>query len=188
MNKEHIGFIGLGLMGVPMTQRLLEAGYFVSVWNRNPVKMEALVAKGAHACTDIAELTKSSDILMLCISNTDAVEAVVFGEKGIATFASSKQLLVDFSSISPEATVDFATRLQEQSGCQWIDAPVSGGVAGAESGSLVVMAGGDKSVVDSLGEVLGHLAQRVTHMGPVGSGQATKVCNQMLVSCNVMVM
>lgn len=184
----RIGFIGLGLMGTPMTTRLLEAGYTVNVWNRSAEKLAPVVACGALAAATIAELVQASDILMTCVTNTDAVESVVFGDDGIAAYGKTGKILIDFSSIEPDATRLFAENLHQQCGMEWVDAPVSGGVAGATAGTLAIMAGGNETTIDSLRPVLAPLSARVTHMGPVGSGQVTKVCNQMIVSCNVMVM
>jgi len=186
--QPRIGFIGLGLMGTPMTSRLLAAGYTVNVWNRSSAKLAAVVAKGAQAQVSIAELVLASDIVMTCVTNTDAVEMVVFGEGGVATHGSEGKVLIDFSSIEPDATRAFAEKLKIQCGMEWVDAPVSGGVAGATAGTLAIMAGGNEATIDSLRPVLAPLSARVTCMGPVGSGQVTKVCNQMIVSCNVMVM
>lgn len=188
LQSPRIGFIGLGLMGAPMTSRLLDAGFTVNVWNRSADKMAVVVEKGAIAQNSIADLVKASDIVMTCVTNTEAVEAVVFGEAGIAEHGAEGKILVDFSSIEPDATRDFAEKLQTQCGMEWVDAPVSGGVAGATAGTLAIMAGGNEVTIDSLRPVLAPLSARVTHMGPVGSGQVTKVCNQMIVSCNVMVM
>ena len=189
MNEQkNIGFIGLGLMGTPMARRLVKAGYRVTVWNRNSLKVEPLISCGAQAALTVAELVSCSDIVMLCVSDTSAVEGIVFGRGGIAETATDEQILVDFSSIDPLATRQFSERLLNQCGMDWVDAPVSGGVVGAECGTLVVMAGGDREVVDSLRPVLSALSQRVTRMGPVGSGQTTKICNQMLVGCNILVM
>ena len=184
----RIGFIGLGLMGTPMTSRLLAAGYSVNVWNRSAEKMASVEGKGAVRQSSIADLVKASDIVMICVTNTAAVEAVVFGKGGVSEHASAGKILVDFSSIEPDATRDFSEKLQAQCGMEWVDAPVSGGVAGATAGTLAIMAGGNAVTIDSLREVLAPLSARVTCMGPVGSGQVTKVCNQMIVSCNVMVM
>lgn len=184
----RIGFIGLGLMGTPMTSRLLKAGFTVNVWNRSADKMTAVVEKGAVAQVSIADLVDASDLIMTCVSNTDAVKAVVFGEGGIATNGAAGKTLVDFSSIEPDATREFSEKLQAQCGMEWVDAPVSGGVAGATAGTLAIMAGGNAATIDNLRPVLAPLSARVTRMGPVGSGQVTKVCNQMIVSCNVMVM
>lgn len=188
MSDTRIGFIGMGLMGIPMSLRLLDAGLELSVWNRNPSKCEPVARQGARVAGSIAELVENSDIIFTCVTDTAAIEAIVFGADGIADHARSAQVLIDCSSIDPAATRDMAARLKSRSGVEWIDAPVSGGVAGAEQGTLAVMAGGDPSVLDRVRPVLSPLAQRVTHMGPTGSGQVTKICNQMLVSCNVLVM
>ncbi|MCD8524045.1 MAG: NAD(P)-dependent oxidoreductase [Saccharospirillaceae bacterium] len=186
--QQRIGFIGMGLMGVPMSLRLLAAGYSVRVWNRNPGKTAAARQAGARVADSVAQLVKDSDVIMLCVTDTAAVEALVFADDGIAAHARAGQILIDFSSIEPAATRRMAERLQSACGMHWIDAPVSGGVAGAEQGTLAVMAGGDKELIDSVRPILASLSQRVTHMGPVGAGQVTKICNQMLVSCNVLVM
>ncbi|MFL0807493.1 MAG: NAD(P)-dependent oxidoreductase [Oceanobacter sp.] len=178
----------MGLMGVPMSLRLLRAGHEVTVWNRSPDKTAFLEEEGAHVAASVQELVTCSDFLMLCISDTQAVQEVISGPQGISRYARPGQVLVDFSSIDPAVTVSLAKDLYQQCGTDWVDAPVSGGVAGAESGQLVVMAGGDEAVIDRLRPVLSAVSQRVTRMGPVGSGQVTKICNQMLVSCNVLVM
>lgn len=188
MHSPRIGFIGMGLMGVPMSLRLLQAGFPLTVWNRNPAKTATVAAAGAVVAGSVAELVRSSDIIMLCVTDTAAVETLVFGEGGVASAAQAGQLLVDFSSIDPEATRTMAARLQQQCGAGWVDAPVSGGVAGAEQGTLAIMAGGEASDIERLQPLLAPLSQRVTRMGPVGAGQVTKICNQMLVSCNVLVM
>ncbi|WP_430459503.1 NAD(P)-dependent oxidoreductase [Thalassolituus sp. LLYu03] len=188
MQKQRIGFIGMGLMGVPMSTRLLQAGFAVTVWNRNPDKTIHLQTSGANAVSSIAELMASSDIIMTCVTDTAAVEAVVFGDAGVAAHGRQGQVLVDFSSIDPDATREMAARLKAQCGMEWVDSPVSGGVAGAENGTLAIMAGGDETLIDELRPVLAPLSQRVTRMGDVGAGQVTKICNQMLVSCNVLVM
>jgi 3-hydroxyisobutyrate dehydrogenase-like beta-hydroxyacid dehydrogenase len=188
MAPLNLGFIGMGLMGEPMTLRLLDAGFNVFVWNRNSDKTKAAADAGANVCDSMADLVKQSDVLLMCVSDTNAVDEIVFGDQGIAAYAHSEQALIDFSSIAPDATRDFAQRLYDCCGCRWIDAPVSGGVAGAEQGSLAIMAGGDATLIEQLQPVFAPLSQGVTHMGPVGSGQVTKVCNQMIVSCNVLVM
>lgn len=188
MKEIRIGFVGMGLMGVPMSRRLHQAGFRVSVWNRNPDKTRPLAAEGMQVCDHLPQLVSESDILMLCVTDTLAVDAVVFGAGGIASCARAGQILVDFSSIDPQATRDMATRLESLCGARWVDAPVSGGVAGAEQGTLAIMAGGDEALIDELRPVLAPLSQRVTRMGPVGAGQVTKICNQMIVSCNVLVM
>ncbi|MGC3873008.1 NAD(P)-dependent oxidoreductase [Halomonas sp. GXIMD04776] len=187
MTSPRLGFIGIGLMGEPMTHRLLEAGFSVTVFNRSLDKTRRVEAAGARVAASIAELVDEVDVIMLCLANTAVVEEVVFGEEGVAAHARHGQTIVDFSSSDPAATRDFASRLQTECNIRWVDAPVSGGVAGAESGSLAIMCGGETGDIEALRPLLGSLASRVTHMGSVGSGQVTKVCNQMVVGCNVLV-
>lgn len=192
-SQTHIGFIGMGLMGVPMSLRLLDAGFPLSVWNRTPDKCTPLQQAGAQVCESAEQLAQTVDIICICISDTAAVEALLFGgpnqtSDGIAGQLHAEQVIVDFSSIDPEATRQMAERIQKSSGAQWLDTPVSGGVAGAQAGSLAIMAGGDAQTLARLQPLFDPLSQRVTRMGPVGSGQATKICNQMLVSCNLLAM
>ncbi|PAU75775.1 NAD(P)-dependent oxidoreductase [Halomonas salipaludis] len=187
MSYLRIGFIGIGLMGAPMTRRLLSAGFDVTVWNRTPAKARSLVATGARAAASIGELVAEVDTIMLCLANTAAVEEVVFGADGVAAHGRPSQLLIDLSSSDPAATRDCAARLDQQCGMHWVDAPVSGGVAGAEAGSLAIMCGGSEASIASARPLLAPLAARITHMGAVGSGQVTKVCNQMIVGCQAAV-
>lgn len=188
MTYPRLGFIGIGLMGDPMTRRLLAAGFDVTVWNRSPAKAEPLGEAGARLAASIAELVAEVDVIMLCLANTDVVESVVFGEEGVAAHGRPEQRLIDFSSSDPAATRDFAARLEAACGMDWVDAPVSGGVAGAEAGGLAIMCGGDADAVDACRPLMAPLAARVTHMGPVGAGQVTKVCNQMVVGCQAAVL
>ncbi|MBO1520561.1 NAD(P)-dependent oxidoreductase [Oceanisphaera pacifica] len=183
-----LGFIGIGLMGKPMTQRLLQAGFEVSVWNRSPDKLAEVKAAGASVAGSIGDLVKQVDVVLLCVANTEVVEKVVFGNAGVSEFGCADQLLVDFSSSAPQATRDFAAKLKERCGMNWVDSPVSGGVAGAEQGTLAIMCGGEAADIERIQPLLAPLSQRVTHMGPVGAGQVTKVCNQMIVGCNLMVL
>jgi len=183
----RLGFAGIGLMGLPMCQRLLSAGYRLTVWNRTPEKCTALLAAGAHLAHSPAELCKDSDLVLLCLADTAVVREVVFGAGGILEGAHAGQLLVDHSSLEPAATREMAAELLARTGMRWVDAPVSGGVAGAEAGTLAIMAGGQAEDIERIRPVLAHLGQRLTHMGAVGAGQVTKVCNQMLVACNTLV-
>lgn len=182
-----LGFAGIGLMGLPMCQRLLAAGYPLTVWNRNPVKCAPLVAAGARQVATPAELSQHADVVMVCLADTAAVREVVFGPGGIAEGGKSGQLLVDFSSLEPTATREMSAQLASQAGMHWMDAPVSGGVVGAEAGSLAIMVGGAATDLERVRSVLLSLGQRVTHMGAVGAGQVTKACNQMIVACNALV-
>jgi len=183
-----IGFAGLGLMGMPMARRLLVAEYPVTAWTRDHHKIAKLVSEGATPADTPADIARDSTVVMLCLLDTEAVEQVVFGPNGIASAIQRGALLVDFSSIRPDATRDFATRLRDATGAGWIDAPVSGGVPGAERGSLVIMAGGETEEVERVRPLLEPLCQRLTHMGPVGAGQTTKLCNQMLVGGTVAIL
>ncbi|MFT7109636.1 MAG: 3-hydroxyisobutyrate dehydrogenase [Psychrobacter glaciei] len=182
--KTTIGFIGVGLMGLPMCRQLLSASANLYVYNRNSAKCEPLISEGAKQASTLQDIAKYSDVIMLCVSNTQSVEAVM---EVLLPNLRSGQLIIDFSSISPEATLMLAKQVQAV-GASWIDCPVSGGVAGAETGSLVMMAGGTAEDLERAMPLLKPLSQRVTHMGPSGAGQTTKVCNQMIVSCNVLVM
>ncbi|MDN4545431.1 NAD(P)-dependent oxidoreductase [Pseudomonas sp. C32] len=182
-----LGFAGIGLMGLPMCQRLLAAGYPLTVWNRNPAKCEPLVEAGARQVATAAELCQHADVVMLCLADTAVVREVVFGPTGVAEGAKSGQLLVDFSSLEPSATREMANELMNASGMGWLDTPVSGGVVGAEAGTLAIMVGGEARDLERVRSVLLSLGQRVTHMGGVGAGQVTKACNQMIVACNALV-
>jgi 3-hydroxyisobutyrate dehydrogenase len=183
--KPTLGFIGIGLMGKPMTLRLLNAGFSVNVWNRSPEKLLPVIKAGANASTSIAELVKASNIILLCLADTQAVESVIRND--ILKNGSANQLLIDLSSIHPDSTRQLASILHEKCGMDWVDAPVSGGVAGAEQGTLAIMAGGSLKNINIARVVLAPLYKQLTHMGGTGSGQVTKICNQMIVSCNVLV-
>ena len=172
-------------MGKPMTLRLLDAGFSVNVWNRSPEKLPDVTDAGAKACSSIAELVKTSNVILLCLADTMSVESVVRDD--ILKNGSANQLLIDLSSIHPENTRQLASMLYEKCGMGWVDAPVSGGVAGAEQGNLTIMAGGSVDNIDIARIVLAPLYKQLTHMGDVGSGLVTKICNQMIVSCNVLV-
>ncbi|WP_207481251.1 NAD(P)-dependent oxidoreductase [Arenibaculum pallidiluteum] len=185
---ERLGFVGLGLMGLPMTRRLLAAGRTVTVWNRSPAKAEAARNAGARVADGPAGVAAEADIVFLCVTDTAAVEEVVFGPAGLATLPGHGKLVVDFSSIRPDATRAIAARLEAANGMRWIDAPVSGGVDGAEKGTLAVMAGGDPADFARVEPHVLLMAQRFTLMGPVGTGQTTKLCNQVIVGCGMAVL
>jgi 3-hydroxyisobutyrate dehydrogenase len=183
--QQKIGFIGIGLMGKPLSLRLLEAGFMVNVWNRSPEKLQAVTDKGAIAQASITALVGASEIIILCLSDSNAVSEVV--EQGILKSGETDKLIIDLSSIDPETTCELAAKLQQQCQISWVDAPVSGGTVGAEQGSLAIMAGGSNKDITIAREVLKPLYKQLTHMGDLGCGQITKICNQMIVSCNVLV-
>lgn len=176
----RLGYIGIGLMGKPMTLRLLGAGHEVTVWNRSREKLAAVVENGARAAASPAEVARAADIVMMCVTDQQAAAEVLFGAGGVLEGARAGGLVIDFSSIAPASARDFAARL-EAKGVGLIDAPVSGGVAGAEKGTLVIMAGGREEHVERVRPVVMQLAQRFTRMGEAGAGQATKLCNQVIV-------
>lgn len=181
--QPRLGYVGLGLMGGPMARRLLDAGYPLSVWNRDPAKAWALADSGAALLASPAAVAAASDIVFTCLTDTTAVETVVFGPDGIASGGRAGTVLVDFSSIQPARAAAMAQRLRDEAGMGWIDAPVSGGVPGATKGTLAVMAGGDPAEFERVAPVVAHLSGRFTLMGPNGAGQTTKLINQMIVGC-----
>lgn len=182
MSAQRIGFCGIGRMGDPMARRLLAAGHEVAVWNRSADKLQPLASAGAQACTTPAALGSSVDIALLCLGDGKAVEEVVFGSQGLAQAATPPRFLVDHSTLSPALTRSLAQRWTEATGGQWIDAPVSGGTAGAEQGTLAVMAGGPAAAITAVTPALMAFSARVTRMGDVGAGQTTKLANQMIVA------
>lgn len=182
-----LAFAGIGLMGLQMSRRLLAAGFPLTVWNRSTERCDVLADAGAHIANHPADLCHEADIIMLCLADTQAVHEVVFGAHGIASQGMPGQILLDFSSSDPAQTRVMAAELEARCGMRWVDAPVSGGVSGAEAGTLAIMAGGLEGDIERLRPILSHLGQRVTRMGDVGAGQITKVCNQMIVACNALV-
>ena len=186
--SEKLGYLGLGMMGFPMTRRLLNAGHDVTVWNRSPGKATALVEAGAKPASRPRDVADAAGIIFMCLTDAAAVEEVVFGPDGVATASGQGKLVVDFSSIHPDAARATAARLKLANGMGWIDAPVSGGTMGAEEGTLAVMAGGDAADIERVRPYVLAMARRLTHMGPTGAGQTTKLCNQVIVGCAMAVL
>jgi 3-hydroxyisobutyrate dehydrogenase len=185
---EKLGYLGLGLMGLPMSRRLLGAGHDVTVWNRSAAKAAPLVEAGARLAGSPRDVASTTNIIFMCVTDAHAVEEVVFGTDGLAAVNGNGKLVVDFSSIHPEAARAIAARLKAANGMGWIDAPVSGGTKGAEEGSLAVMAGGDAADIERVRPYVLAMARRLTHMGPTGAGQTTKLCNQVIVGCAMAVL
>jgi len=178
---EKVGYIGIGLMGQPMVMRLLKAGLPVTVWGRNPQKLQDVAAAGATVADSPAAVARDSGVIILCVSDTAAVQAVVDGDDGLARGLANGKIVVDMSTIDAAVTRRLAERLRAETGAGWIDAPVSGGPPGAAAGTLAVMAGGDPGEFERSRSVVNHLAGRYTLMGPVGAGQTTKMINQVIV-------
>ena len=182
--KPKLGFLGTGLIGGPMTRRLLRAGYDVFVWNRTRKKIISLLENGANELGDPSAVTNNSEFVLMCLTDSEAVENVVFGDGGVVNSGNENKIVVDFSSISPDKTREFARRLKSENGMGWIDAPVSGGVQGAQDGSLSILVGGSLDEVDRVRPML-EILGRLTHMGDIGAGQVTKLCNQVIVASNL---
>ena len=186
--RPKLGFIGLGLMGTAMSLRLLEKGWAVNVWNLEPERVAAVVDAGATGRTSPAEVTRDSDIVLMCVLHTDAVEQCLFGRAGVAKAAKPDKILIDHSTIDPARSRQFAERLAAETGMKWIDAPVSGGPNAARQGTLTVMAGGDAASIAAVAAVMSDLAANFTHLGPSGAGQAAKVINQAIVGTTYVLM
>src|SRR5258708_5709433 len=175
-----VGFIGLGNIGEPIARRMLAAGWELSIWNRTPGKMQSLLDHGAIAAGSPADVARRCDIVCTCVTDASALEAVVFGPKGIASAKGRASLLLDNSTIHPPTTREMAKRLWDEAGMSWLEVPVSGGWVGARAVTLAAMAGGEAGALDCARLIIMSYAIRLTHMGPVGSGQATKACNQLI--------
>lgn len=186
--RPRLGFIGIGLMGTAMSLRLLERGWPLTVWNRERPALDPVLAAGASEAGCPREVAERSDIVLMCVLDTPAVEACVWGEQGVAGAGGGARLLIDFSTIDAGATRDFATRLRARTGMGWIDAPISGGPSAARQGALTAMVGGEAAELAAAAAVLADLAGNVTHMGPVGAGQVTKVVNQAIVGSGFIAM
>lgn len=177
---EKIGFIGLGIMGHGMTHNLLKSGFDVTVWNRTATKMDEFVTAGATAAASPAEVAAQCDIIMICVSDTPDVEAVVLAENGVLAAVSSGKLVIDHSTISPHATLEIAKQLNAK-GVQLLDAPISGGSEGAAKGTLSIMIGGAAAQVERAMPYLQAFGKTITHVGPQAAGQMVKLVNQILV-------
>ena len=182
IKNRQTAFLGTGLMGAPMARRLLAAGFPVTVWNRDSGKAEPLTAAGARLADSPADAVAGAQVVFTMLSDGSAVEDVLF-TKGAAEALEKGAIVIDTSSIAPPIAKDHASRLADR-GIAHVDAPVSGGVVGAEAGTLAIMAGGDADVIESLADVFAPLG-RVTHVGPSGAGQICKLANQQIVAITI---
>ena len=182
---EQIGFIGLGIMGRGMVRNLLKAGFPVRVWNRTAARMAELQAEGAQPTASPAALAAQSDLILICVSDTPDVEAVVLGEAGVIHGIKPGALVIDLSTISPQATRTLAERLAER-GAAMLDAPVSGGSEGAAKGTLSIMVGGAAADVARALPAFQAMGKTITHVGDHGAGQMVKLVNQILVVVNML--
>lgn len=184
---ERIGFIGLGIMGQGMARNLLKAGFPLTVWNRTASRMEPLVAAGAQAGGDPADVAAHSDVTIICVSDTPDVAAVILGERGVLAGAGAGSLVIDCSTISPKVTRELAATLAGR-GVAMLDAPISGGSEGAAQGTLSIMVGGEAQDFERALPVLQAVGKKITHVGGSGAGQTVKLVNQVLVVGNALAM
>lgn len=180
---SKLGFIGLGIMGTPMAAHLIKAGHTLFVTTLGPVPAE-LTAAGATACASAQEVTQQTDIIFLMLPDTPDVNKVLFGENGVASGLSAGKTVVDMSSISPMETKVFAQKINAL-GCEYLDAPVSGGEVGAKAASLTIMVGGSQAAFDLVKPLFELMGKNITLVGGNGDGQTTKVANQIIVALNI---
>ena len=179
----NIGFIGLGIMGAPMAGHLLKGGHTVFTYTHGATPA-ALVDAGARTCASGAEVARNADIVITMVPDTPHVEDALFNPEGVAVGLSKGKIVVDMSSISPVATKDFARRINAL-GCEYLDAPVSGGEVGAKAASLTIMVGGSEAAFDKVRPIFELMGKNITLVGGNGDGQITKVANQIIVALNI---
>jgi 2-hydroxy-3-oxopropionate reductase len=180
---SKVGFIGLGIMGAPMAAHLIDGGHALFLYSRKPPRAE-LTAKGALACASAQEVAERSDIVIIMVPDTPDVGAVLFSETGVAAGLSKGKIVVDMSSISPIETKAYAARI-EALGCDYLDAPVSGGEVGAKAASLTIMVGGKATVFEKVRPLFSLMGKNITRVGEVGDGQTCKVANQIIVALTI---
>lgn len=179
--SSSLAFIGLGIMGLPMAGHLLDAGHSLVVHTRSRAKAQSLLSRGARWAESPAEAAREAETIFICVPDTPDVQRVVLGDHGIASVAAGGQVVVDHSTISPTATREMAAILAEK-GVQLLDAPVSGGDVGARNATLAIMVGGDQQAFEKIRPLLQCMGKTITHVGPSGSGQLTKLTNNILVA------
>ena len=180
---SKVGFVGLGIMGGPMAGHLIKGGHTLYLHSRGGVP-PALTGAGGKACASGKEVAGSADIIITMVPDTPHVEDVLFGKDGVAAGLSRGKVVVDMSSISPVATKDFARRINEL-GCQYLDAPVSGGEVGAKNAALTIMVGGPQAAFDQVKPLFELMGKNITLVGGNGDGQTAKVANQIIVALNI---
>jgi 3-hydroxyisobutyrate dehydrogenase len=179
--KRRVAFLGLGTMGAAMAATLARAGFQVSAWNRTPGRATQLEDLGVEMAANPAAAAADAEIVVICVSNTPDVEAVLFGQDGVVGGARAGTLIIDCSTIAPSGSWDFAARLKEY-GLAMVDAPVSGGSEGAKNATLTIFVGGEEADFERARPVLEALGRTITHVGPIGAGQAVKAVNQVILA------
>jgi 2-hydroxy-3-oxopropionate reductase len=180
---SKIGFIGLGIMGAPMAGHLIKDGHQAFLHSRSRVP-QSLVDAGGAACANGREVAQKAEVIFTMVPDTPHVEAALFGDNGVASGLSPGKIVVDMSSISPVATKDFARRINAL-GCEYLDAPVSGGEVGAKAASLTIMVGGSQATFDKVRPLFEKMGKNITLVGGNGDGQITKVANQIIVALTI---
>ena len=180
-DTTRIAFLGLGTMGEAMAGNLARAGFAVTGWNRTPGRAAGLAEAGVALATTAADAVADAEIVVICVSDTPDVEAVLFGPDGVVAGARPGTLIIDCSTIAPSGSWDFAARLRER-GLAMVDAPVSGGSEGAQKATLTIFVGGDAEDVERARPVLAAMGKTITHVGPIGAGQAVKAVNQVILA------
>ncbi len=178
---QRVAFLGLGTMGAAMAANLARAGFQVSAWNRTPGRAPELGELGVTTASTPAEAASTAEMVVVCVSDTPDVEAVLFGAGGVVEGAKPGTLVIDCSTIAPSGSWDFAARLRERD-LRMVDAPVSGGSEGARNATLTIFVGGDERDVEHARPVLNALGRTITHVGPIGAGQAVKAVNQVILA------
>jgi len=178
---QRVAFLGLGTMGAAMAANLARAGFPVVAWNRTAGRAPELQELGVTTASTPAEAAASAEVVVVCVSDTPDVEAVLFGPDGVVEGAPSGTLIIDCSTIAPSGSWDFAARLRDR-GLRMVDAPVSGGSEGAKNATLTIFVGGDERDVEHARPVLNALGRTITHVGPIGAGQAVKAVNQVILA------
>ncbi len=181
--STKIGFIGLGIMGTPMATHLIDAGYHLFVYTQGKLP-EHLIEKHVTICLSSQGVAERADIVITMVPDTPDVEEVLFGKQGVAAGLSAGKLVVDMSSISPTATKKFAQKIQAL-GCEYLDAPVSGGEVGAKNATLSIMVGGSEASFERAKPLFELMGKNITHVGGNGDGQTAKVANQIIVALNI---
>jgi 3-hydroxyisobutyrate dehydrogenase len=179
--QNRIGFVGLGIMGKPMARNLLKAGYALTVYSRRRESVEALIAEGAQGANSLREVGERSTVIITMVTDTPDVQQVVLGSDGLLNSLPSGGTIIDMSTISPTATREIAAATQTK-GIHFLDAPVSGGEGGAIAGTLSIMVGGEASTFNTCLPILQAMGKNIIHVGPSGSGQLVKLCNQIAVA------
>jgi 2-hydroxy-3-oxopropionate reductase len=184
MATKTVGFVGLGIMGLPMAKNLLDAGFPVVGHNRSPEPVEELIEHGGEGAQTAREAADRSDVVITCLPDTEVVEAVMHASDGVMAGVEDGMTVVDCSTISPVATEALAGEFAEM-GVDMLDAPISGGEEGAIEGTLSIMVGGDPDVLEAHMDLFSAMGESITHTGPSGAGQTTKACNQIVVAAQM---